>query len=379
MRLVAVRETVEGERRVAITPETAKGFKKLKVDVTIEAGAGAAANFDDEAYTAEGALVENSRDVALRNADCWYFVNTPRKADIQLLRENTVLAGFLRPFDDLELVETLAKSRLTTFALELLPRTTRAQVMDALSSQASIAGYRAAILGAASLSKVSPMMTTPAGTIPPARVLVIGAGVAGLQAIATAGRLGARVEAYDTRPAVKEQVESLGARFMELNLDSSDSETSGGYAKAQTEDFLDQQRALLADRLADFDIVITTALVPGQAAPILVPQSGVETMRRGSVIVDLAAANGGNCEVSVPDQRIDHAGVSVFGPTNLPSDLAPDASKMFSRNLLNFSKLIINSDGNLIVDFEDEIIAGATLTHAGKIVSEAVLKKLERS
>ena len=359
--------------------QTAKGFKKLKVDVTIEAGAGAAANFDDEAYTAEGALVENSRDVALRNADCWYFVNTPRKADIQLLRENTVLAGFVRPFDDLELVETLAKCRLTTFALELLPRTTRAQVMDALSSQASIAGYRAAVLGAASLSKVSPMMTTPAGTIPPARVLVIGAGVAGLQAIATAGRLGARVEAYDTRPAVKEQVESLGARFMELNLDSSDSETSGGYAKAQTEDFLDQQRALLADRLADFDIVITTALVPGQAAPILVPQSGVETMRRGSVIVDLAAANGGNCEVSVPDQRIDHAGVSVFGPTNLPSDLAPDASKMFSRNLLNFSKLIINSDGNLIVDFEDEIIAGATLTHAGKIVSEAVLKKLERS
>lgn len=379
MRLVAVRETVEGERRVAITPESSKGLRKLGVDLVLESGAGNASNFDDSSYEAEGVTIASDREVALREADCWYFVNTPRKTDLELLQANTVLVGFLRPFDDLDLVQTLANSSLTTFALELLPRTTRAQVMDALSSQASIAGYRAAILAAASLAKVSPMMTTPAGTIPPARVLVIGAGVAGLQAIATAGRLGARVEAYDTRPAVKEQVESLGARFMELNLDSSDSETSGGYAKAQTEDFLNQQRELLTSRLADFDIVITTALVPGQAAPVLVPQSAVDTMRRGSVIVDLAAANGGNCEVSVPNERIEYNGISVFGPTNLPSDLAPDASRMFSRNLLNFSKLIIDSDGNLNLDLEDEIVAGAMLTHDGKIVSEAVRKKLERS
>jgi NAD(P) transhydrogenase subunit alpha len=294
--------------------------------------------------------------------------------EVDLLRPGMTLIGFLRPLDLPDLAARIARAEVTAFSMELMPRITRAQSMDALSAMSTLAGYRAVLLAAGALPKIFPMLVTAAGTISPARVLVIGAGVAGLQAIATARRLGAVVEAYDTRPAVKEQVESLGARFVELDLDTGDAEGAGGYAKAQSEEFYARQRELLGQRVAASDVVITTALVPGQRAPLLIDEAAVKAMRTGSVIVDLAAEQGGNCESTRPDGDTVAHGVQILAATNLPSDVPVNSSQMYAKNLTTFLKHLA-PEGELVLDLEDEITAGAMLTHRGEIVNEAVRER----
>jgi NAD(P) transhydrogenase subunit alpha len=377
MVIVAVpREISAGERRVALVPDAVKQLVGKGLEVVVERGAGAGAGFDDAAYERAGAKIEPDAKALLARADVVLKVQGPTARpdgshEVDALRPGSVLVGFLRPLDALELARRLAGAKVTAFAVELVPRITRAQAMDALSSMSSLAGYRAVLLAAEALPRIFPMLVTAAGTISPARVLVIGAGVAGLQAIATARRLGAIVEAYDTRPAVKEQVESLGARFVELDLDTKDAEGAGGYARAQSEDFYARQREQLAKRVAAADVVITTALVPGQRAPVLIEEAAVRGMRPGSVIVDLAAEKGGNCACTQADRDVLAHGVRVLGPTNLPSDLATNASQMYSRNLVTLLLHLLR-DGKVALDLEDEITRGALLTHEGAITNEAV-------
>ena len=368
-------ETAAGERRVALVPEAARALVQAKLEVVVQAGAGAAAGFDDASYEQAGARVVGDVAAAL-GADLVLKVRGPDANEIAQLREGAVLIGFLRPFDDPQLARRLAERRVSAFAMELMPRITRAQSMDALSSQATIAGYRAVLLAATSLPKIFPMLVTAAGTIQPARVFVIGAGVAGLQAIATSRRLGAVVEAYDTRPVVAEQVESLGARFVELDLDTGDAQDAGGYAKAQSEAFYAKQRAELGKKLAKSDVVITTALVPGQRAPLLIDEAAVRGMKPGSVIVDLAAENGGNCECTDPSAPITAHGVRILPGTNLPSDIPANASQMYARNLITFVKHLA-PEGELVLDLEDEITRGALLSHEGQVMNDRVKAKLE--
>jgi NAD(P) transhydrogenase subunit alpha len=375
MKVVAPRETVPGERRVAIVPDAARTLLKAGLEVAVEAGAGVGAGVTDDAYERAGVRVIADRAALLGEADLVLRVQPPDDAELALLRPGSTLISFLRPLDEPARAARLAERGITSFAMELVPRITRAQAMDALSSQASLAGYRAVLLAAVALGKVLPMMTTAAGTIAAARVLVIGAGVAGLQAIATARRLGAVVESYDTRPAVKEQVESLGARFIELPLDTSGAEDTGGYAKAQSEEFLAKQRALLAERVRAADAVITTAQVPGTRAPLLIEAEVVAGMKPGAVIVDLAASTGGNCALTKPDETVHAHGVTILGPTNLPSEAAVDASRVYARNLANLVALLVK-DGQLAVNLEDEIVRGALLTHEGRVVAEAVRARL---
>jgi NAD(P) transhydrogenase subunit alpha len=375
MRVVVPKETAPGERRVALVPDVVRSLVRGGFEVAVEAGAGRGAGAEDAAYEQAGARIEGDAAELLAKADLVLRVQPPSDDEIARLRAGTALIGFLRPLEEPARAARLAAAGLTSFAMELVPRITRAQSMDALSSQASLAGYRAVLLAALELGKVLPMMTTAAGTIAAARVLVIGAGVAGLQAIATARRLGARVEAYDTRPAVKEQVESLGARFVELPLDTRDAEGAGGYARAQSEEFLARQRALLAERVQAAEAVITTAQVPGAAAPRLIDADVVAGMRPGAVIVDLAAASGGNCALTRPDERVTAHGVSVLGPTNLASQAAVDASRVYARNLANLMLHLVR-DGALRVDLEDEITRGTLLTHDGRVVAEAVRARL---
>ena len=375
--IVAVpREITSGERRVALVPDAVKQLKAKGIDVAVERGAGAAAGFDDEAYEKAGASLEADARALFARADVVLKVQPPtQRADgsheVDSLRPGSALIGFMRPLDAPELAKRLAGAKVTSFAVELLPRITRAQAMDALSSMSSLAGYRAVLLAAEALPRIFPMLVTAAGTISPARVLVIGAGVAGLQAIATARRLGAIVEAYDTRPAVKEQVESLGARFVELDLDTQDAEAAGGYAKAQSDELYRRQREQLGRRVAASDVVITTALVPGQRAPVLIDEEAVRAMRAGSVIVDLAAEKGGNCACTQPDREVVAHGVRVLGPTNLASDLALNASQMYARNLVTLLLHLVH-EGALRLDLSDEITKGALLTHEGAIANEAV-------
>jgi H+-translocating NAD(P) transhydrogenase subunit alpha len=377
--LVAVpKESAPGERRVALVPDAVRVLARAGLEVAVQVGAGADAGYDDAGYEAAGARLEPVAAQLLAKADCVLKVQAPSDAEIASLRRGSLLIGFLRPLDQPVLAAQLAAAGVTSFAVELVPRTTRAQAMDALSSQASLAGYRAVLLAAVELGKILPMMTTAAGTIAAARVLVIGAGVAGLQAVATARRLGALVEAYDTRPAVKEQVESLGARFIELPLDTRDAEGAGGYAKAQSDEFLAKQRELLAERVRASDAVITTALVPGARAPLLIDASVVSGMRRGSVIVDLAASNGGNCALTRPDETVAAGGVTVLGPTNLPAQAAHDASRVYARNLAALLQHLVK-DGAVKLDLEDEITRGALLTHEGRVANEAVRAKLGAS
>jgi NAD(P) transhydrogenase subunit alpha len=380
--IVAVaKEISTGERRVALVPDAVKQLKAKGVDVIVERGAGAGAGFDDAAYERAGATIEADPKALFARADFLLKVQAPTERpdgshEVDELRPGSMLVGFLKPLDAPELASRLAAAKVTAFAVELVPRITRAQAMDALSSMSSLAGYRAVLLAAGALPRIFPMLVTAAGTIAAARVLVIGAGVAGLQAIATARRLGAIVEAYDTRPAVKEQVESLGARFIELDLETQDAEGAGGYAKAQSEEFYQRQREQLAKRVVAADVVITTALVPGQRAPILIEESAVRGMRRGSVIVDLAAEKGGNCACSEPDRDVEVQGVHVLGPTNLPSDLAFNASQMYAKNLVTFLLHLLR-DGKVELDLEDEITRGALLTHQGAITNEAVRARAE--
>jgi len=374
--LVAVpKEKAPRERRVALTPEGVKALAKLDCEVAVEAGAGLEAGFPDADYEAAGARLESNAASLLGAADLVLKVSPPTDTgaghEIDQLKQGATFVGFLRPLDQPETAAHLARQGVTSFAMELIPRITRAQSMDALSSQATVMGYQAVLLAAERLGKFFPMLVTAAGTVSPARVLVVGAGVAGLQAIATAKRLGAVVEAYDTRSVVKEQIESVGGRFVELDLDTGDAEDAGGYAKAQSEEFYARQRELLGEVAKKCDVVITTALVPGAPAPRLLEESAVEGMKHGSVIVDLAAANGGNVALTRADECVEAHGVKIFGPTNLASAIPFNASQMYSRNLVTFLGHLV-SEGKIELDLEDELTHGPLLTHEGRIANERV-------
>jgi NAD(P) transhydrogenase subunit alpha len=352
MRVFVPCETAIGERRVALTPDAVQRLTASGFEVAVERGAGAQAHFDDEAYAAAGAAASVGSEppaVVVR-------VAPPSAEEVMALAPGTVLIGFLAPLGDPAGMERLQAQGVVAFAMESIPRITRAQSMDALSSQATVAGYKAVLLAAERVPKMFPLLMTAAGTIAPARALVLGAGVAGLQAIATARRLGAVVSAFDVRPAVREQVESLGAAFLDLGITGE--ETEGGYAKELTAEQQAAQQAALEEAIPDFDVVITTALVPGRPAPKLIPASSVERMRPGSAIVDLAAETGGNCELTRPGEEVVEHGVTIVGLTNLPSLLAADASRLYARNVQAFLELIAPG-GELRLDWEDEIVSGA--------------------
>ncbi len=369
-------ESAGGERRVALVPAVVSRLGASGAEVLVESGAGNAAGFSDEDYLAAGARIAGSAAEVLAAADIVARVGAPDgAAELEGLREGQTIVGLLDPLGSPGGVAALAERGVNAFALELLPRISRAQPMDALSSMATIAGYRAVLLAASELTKMFPLMMTAAGTVTPARVLVIGAGVAGLQAIATARRLGAVVQAYDVRPAVAEQVQSLGARFVELDLDSADAEDSGGYAQAMGEDFYARQREQLARVVGESDVVISTAAVPGSAAPLLVTADAVGRMRPGSVIVDLAAETGGNCELTRPGEDVSAEGVTILGPLRLPADVPFDASQMYARNVTAFLDHVL-SDGELTLDRDDEIVRGALVAHAGEVVHPRVREQL---
>ncbi len=370
------RETLEGEARVAVTPESAKRLVALRLRVQIESGAGERAGFSDELYRAAGAEVAG-RD-ALREADLVLAVQPPAGEAIASLRRGAILVSFVYPARVLELVGRLRDAGATTLAMDLVPRITRAQSIDALSSQATVAGYKAVLLGAVHLPKLCPLLMTAAGTVPAARAVVFGAGVAGLQAIATAKRLGCAVEATDVRRAVKEQIESLGARFIDVP-GSADLEGAGGYAKEQSEEFLRAQREEVAKRVAEADLVITTALIPGKRAPVLVSAEMVRSMKPGSVIVDLAVEAGGNCELAEPGKIVVRHGVTIVGLENLPSTVPRHASELYARNVLNLVKLLVKEGGQLALDRSDEVIAGCLLTHQNEVVHAPTSENLASS
>jgi H+-translocating NAD(P) transhydrogenase subunit alpha len=367
MRVAIPKESLAGEMRVAMVPDVAARVIGAGHEVVIESGAGAGAWFSDEAYRAKGASTEPDIGQTLAGADVVCKVQPPTIAEVALLPVGAALVCFLQPGTQLEVVKALAERRVTAFSLDLLPRISRAQSMDALSSQATVSGYRAALLAADRLGKFFPMFMTAAGTVPPAKVLVMGAGVAGLQAIATARRLGAVVRAYDVRPAAAEEVRSLGATFVELALEAQ--EGTGGYAKEQSEDFLRLQREMIGAEVAASDAVITTAAVPGRKAPVLVTTEMVEAMTPGAVVIDLAAESGGNCELSRPGEVVDHGGVRIVGVKNLPSTMPVHASFLFSRNVAEMVSLL-SKDGALAPDFDDEIVAGCCVTHDGAVRHE---------
>lgn len=367
-----VRETAPREARVALTPEVAARLAALGAAVHVERGAGAAAHYPDELYTP--AVLHSAGGDVLERARVLLKVQPPAVEEIDRLPEGAVAIGFMYPHLRLDLVRRLVERNITAFAMELVPRISRAQSMDALSSQASVGGYKAALLAADALDKFMPMLTTAAGTIRPAQVLVIGAGVAGLQAIATARRLGAVVEAYDVRAATREQVQSLGARFLDTGVAA---EGSGGYARELTAAEKAQQQAVLDEHIARADAVITTAALPGRPAPKIVSKTAVEAMAAGAVIVDLAADGGGNCELTVPGETVVTGnGVKILGPRNLPSELARHASQMYARNLANFLTPAIR-DGELAIDWDDEVFAQSVLTHEGTVRHAATAKLLE--
>ncbi len=365
-----LKEAAANETRVAVVPEIAAKFTALGARVCIERGAGAAAHFPDAAY----AGVEFSDASAiLRSADILLTVQPPTVDQVNALKAGAVVAGYMQAYARPELVRALKEHRITSFSMELVPRISRAQSMDALSSQAAVAGYKAVLLAANTLEKFLPMLTTAAGTIRPATVLVIGAGVAGLQAIATARRLGAVVEAYDVRSATKDQVRSLGAKFVETGVSA---EGTGGYARELTAEEKSKQQAVLEMRIAASDAVISTASVPGRAAPRIISRAAVERMKAGSVIVDVAAEQGGNCELTRAGETVTHGGVKILGPLNLPASLPYHASEMYSRNLFNLMKPAIPK-GELAIDWTDEVFAGAVLTHDGHIKHAATRTALE--
>ena len=367
MRVAAPKELIHDERRVALVPDTATKLIAAKLDVAIQSGAGAGAFISDEAYEKAGVrLVTHAADL-LKDADAVLKVQAPMPSEVELMRSDAVLISFLQPATQGDIVKALAKRGVTAFSLELLPRISRAQSMDALSSQASAAGYKAVLMAGERLSKFFPMMMTAAGTVAPARVLVMGAGVAGLQAIATARRLGAVVSAYDVRPTVKEEVQSLGATFIELPLETQEGE--GGYAREQSEEFLRQQRQLIGEHIARSDVVITTAAVPGRRAPLLVTGEMVKGMRAGSIIVDLAAETGGNVELTQAGQEVDVDGVTIIGTRNIPSTMPQTTSQLYARNVANLLLHLVK-DGAISLDFGDEITKAACVTHGGEIVNE---------
>lgn len=366
--IVAVpREAASKERRVALVPETVQRLVKSGVSVRVARDAGTAASFPDDQYTHAGATLADSPHALVGDADVVVTVGRPADDLLAAMRPGTVVVGFFNPLGDPAYVQHLAGAKVTALAMEMIPRITRAQSMDALSSQSNIAGYKAVLLGAAALPKFFPMLTTAAGTIPPAKVLVLGAGVAGLQAIATARRLGAVVSGYDVRAVVKEQVQSLGATFLEFDL-GADAEAAGGYAKELTPEQQERQRAWMVEQIGANDVVITTALVPGRKAPILISEAAVAAMKPGSVVVDLAAEAGGNCALTKPDETVvSPNGVTILGTTNLPSTMAADASRLYSRNVFALLSPFVK-DGALAIDFEDDVAKGACIAHDGKVL-----------
>lgn len=367
MRIGVPKETVEGEHRVALVPDVVAKFVKNGHEVIVEGGAGAGAMLPDSAFSEAGASIGDRSQVL--GADVVVGVAPPTPEQISGFNSNSVVIGFLQPLTNGEGVKALASAGVTSFAMESVPRISRAQSMDALSSQSNVAGYRAAIIGSQELGRFYPMLMTAAGTIRPATVLVLGAGVAGLQAIATARRLGAVVQAFDVRAAVKEQVESLGAKFLEFDL-GGDLEGEGGYAKELTDEQRARQQELLTEAIGKVDVVITTALVPGRPAPKLVTAAAVEGMKPGSVIVDLAGEAGGNCELTSPGETVIEHGVKIVSPLNLPATMAEHASQLYAKNIESLLELMTGEEGNLALDFEDEIISGACITKDGQIVNE---------
>ncbi len=376
MKIGIPKEISEGERRVAIVPKMAAQLKKDGYDILVEADAGEATFFSDSEYEHAGATIVADAQSLYAEADIIMKIWPPQKGEVEMMKPGSTYIGFLAPISRLDIIRQINKKNITSFAMEFIPRIARSQSMDALSSMASIAGYRAVLIATQHLGKFFPLMMTAAGTIPPARVLILGAGVAGLQAIATARRLGASVEAFDTRPAVREQVESLGAQFTEMEL-VEDAENSGGYAKEMSEEFLKREREIIGSRIAQNNVVITTAQVFGEKAPILITEEMVKRMKKGSVIIDLAAEQGGNCELTEAGMSIVKHGIIICGMVNLPSTLPIDASRMYSRNITNFFRhLYKTKDGTL--DFEDEITKSTCITHKGEIMNEIVKKALEK-
>jgi NAD(P) transhydrogenase subunit alpha len=372
------KEIYPGERRVSLVPLVVPTLTKAGFEVAVESGAGAEAGYPDNLYTEKGAKIVSTRAELFKTADivtqvlCYGANDVTGKADIPLLRKDQILVGFLRPLGTAEVVQQIAATGATAFAVELIPRTTRAQAMDALSTMASISGYKAVLITADTLPRILPMMTTAAGTVTPARVLILGVGVAGLQAIATARRLGAVVSAYDVRPAVKEQVQSLGGRFVELAIEAKDAQDARGYATAQDESFYQRQRELLGKVVAENDIVITTAVIPGKKAPILVTADMVKGMIPGSVILDLAAERGGNCELTKPGVVSVQHGVTIIGRYNIAGTAPYHASQLYARNLTNFLLNLFKKDQKSELNLEDDIVRETLLTRGGEVANARV-------
>ena len=374
MKIVVLNEG-SSDSRVSASPETVKKINEMHHDVYVQKGAGVGSNFTDHEYEENGASIFEDKNV-IRGADVIFKVNKPSADEIETFKENSILIGALDPFNNPDLIENLKNKKIIAFAMELMPRITRAQSMDILSSQSNLAGYKAVINASKLFGKAFPMMMTAAGTIAPAKVMVFGAGVAGLQAIATAKRLGAIVSATDVRLAAKEQVESLGGKFIMVESDElKDSETAGGYAKEMSEEFKIKQAELISQTLSSQDIVICTALIPGKKAPILISEDQVKSMKPGSIIIDLASESGGNCECSVAGEIKNIDGVLVSGSKNITSEIAQDASALFSKNLLNFFMILIDNDTKeLNIDWEDEIITGTALTKNGEIIHKEFIR-----
>jgi len=373
MRIAVLSETEGAETRVAATPETVKKYKGLGADVTVQAGAGSKAGIPDAEFEAAGAVIAPSREEALRDADVILKVRRPAEGELAGVKPGALVIAIMDPYGQDAALKSLADAKVAAFAMELMPRITRAQVMDVLSSQANLAGYRAVIDASAEYGRAMPMMMTAAGTVPAARVFVMGAGVAGLQAVATARRLGAVVTATDVRPAAKEQVESLGAKFIAVEDEEfKQAETAGGYAKEMSAEYREKQAALVASHIAKQDIVITTALIPGRPAPKLVTRAMVESMKPGSVIVDLAVERGGNCEVSKPGKVTTHNGVKIVGHLNMPGRLAATASSLYAKNLYAFVETLVDKESKaLSVKWDDDLVKATCLTRDGAVVHPA--------
>jgi NAD(P) transhydrogenase subunit alpha len=373
MRIGVPKETAAGEHRVALVPEVVSKLKGKGLDVVVQSGAGADALLTDAAFEEAGAQVSPD-EATVWGSDVVVTIAPPDPQQIRGLGSGSILIGFLAPLTSTQTTRALAEAKATAFAMEAIPRISRAQSMDALSSQSNVAGYRAALLGAEEIGRFYPMLMTAAGTIPPAKVLVLGVGVAGLQALATAKRLGARTTGYDVRPEVAEQVQSLGAQWLDLGLEASG---EGGYARELTEEERARQQQALTDAIKGFDVVITTALVPGRPAPKLVTAEAVEGMKPGSVIVDLAGEAGGNCELTEPGQTVVRHDVKIVSPLNLPAGMAEHSSQLFARNVLALLELFVGEDGALTLDFEDEIVSGACIVRDGEIVNPGAKAAVE--
>lgn len=375
MNVVVLRETHAGESRAALMPESVKKLVALNTTVIVERNAGLAAARTDDDYREAGAEISADRDALLANADVLAVVNRPSAEDFARLKPGAVVIGFLRPLDEPAALVPALDRGITTFSVELIPRITRAQAMDALSSMATVAGYKAVLIGAAHIPRMFPLLMTAAGTVPPARVLVLGAGVAGLQAIATARRLGAVVEGYDVRAAAGEQVKSLGATFLEVDLGGIKTEDAGGYAVELSDEAMNRGRALIAEHAKTADVVITTAQVPGRRAPLLMTEEAVNGMKRGSIIIDLAGATGGNCAFSQADVVVEREGVTIVAPTNLSATVPVHASQLYSRNITSFLSLLIKN-GELQIDMNDDVVGPSCVTHQGQVVNQRVASLL---